>query len=139
MNETIRHSAIVKGVEGQHVRVLIVQSSACSACAARQMCNSAESKVKEVTVLTPDADSYRVGQEVLLEGRVADGRMAAIIAYGLPLLLLLPTLVLSIHLTGSETLGALTSLLAVALYYLCVYLFFRHRLQARFSFRLVPS
>ena len=74
------------------------------------------------------------------EGRLADGRRAAIIAYGLPLLLLLPALFVSTWLSGSETQGALWALLTVVLYYLVVYLFFRRRLQSRFSFRLkVPS
>ena len=100
------------------------------------MCSSAEAKEKVVDVLTPDAARYGVGQEVVLQGQLSDGRMAAIIAYGLPLLLLLPTLFISIYLTGSETQGALWSLLVVALYYLFVYLFLRKRLQQRFSFRI---
>ena len=136
MEQIIKHSAIVKAVEGELVKVSIVQSSACAGCAAKRMCNSAEAREKEVEVTTSDAASYRVGQEVLLEGHLTDGRAAAIIAYGLPLLLLLPTLFISFYLTGSETQGALWSLLIVALYYLFIYLFLRKRLQQRFSFRI---
>ena len=87
-------------------------------------------------VVTPDAAAYRVGQGVTLEGRLADGRTAAIIAYGLPLMLLLPTLFLTTWLTGSETQGALWALLTVAFYYLFVYLFLRRRLRERFRFRI---
>lgn len=135
-NEVIRHDGVVKSVEDECVRVLILQSSACSGCAVKQMCSSAEAKEKEVEVRTADADQYRVGQKVELEGRLSDGRMAAIIAYGLPLVLLLPTLFISVYLSGSETLGALWALLTVAFYYIFVYVFLRKRLQQRFSFKI---
>ncbi len=100
------------------------------------MCSSAEAKEKEVEVRTSDAMKYRVGQKVVLEGRISDGRLAAIIAYVLPLLLMLPVLFLCVHLTGSEAQGALWALLVVALYYLCIYFFFRDSLQGRFSFQI---
>lgn len=136
MIETISHEAVVKAVDNEHVLVTIVQSAACSGCAARKMCNSAEAKEKDVEVSTPEAPLYQVGQKVILEGRLSDGRRAAIIAYGLPLLLLLPVLFIVIRLTGSETTGAIAALLTVALYYIIVYLFFRKKLQHTFSFRI---
>ena len=136
MIETISHEAVVKAVEGEHVRVTIVQTAACAGCAARKMCNSAEAKEKDVDVTTLDAAPYRVGEKVVLEGRLSDGRRAAIIAYGLPLLLMLPVLFVAIRLTGSEVQGALWALLTVALYYLIIFLFFRKRLQQQFSFRI---
>ena len=136
MTETITHEAVVKAVDGEHVRVTIVQSSACSGCAARKMCNSAEAKEKDVEVCTQDAAAYRVGDQVVLEGLLSDGRRAAMIAYGLPLVLLLVALVIAIKLTGSDTQGALWALGTVLLYYLIVFLGFRKRLQQSFSFRI---
>ena len=136
MIQTITHDAVVKAVEGEHVRVTILQTASCAGCAAKKMCNSAETKEKEVDVCTPDAAAYRVGEKVVLEGRLSDGRRAALIAYGAPLVLLLIALVVAIRITGSETQGALWSLGAVVLYYLVIYLFFRQRLQQQFSFRI---
>lgn len=136
MTEIISHEAVVKAVDGEHVRVTIVQSSACSGCAARKMCNSSESKEKDVDVCTPDAAAYRVGETVMLEGRLSDGRRAAMIAYGLPLVLLLVALVIAVKLTGSDTQGALWALGTVLLYYLVVFLGFRKQLQQSFSFRM---
>ncbi len=136
MIQTITHEAVIKSVDSERVCVTILQSSACSGCAAKQLCNSAEAKEKDVEVFTSDAMSYRVGEKVLLEGRLADGRKAALVAYGLPLLLLLPVLFLSVWLTGSEVLGAVWSLTTVVLYYLVIFLFFRKRLQQSFSFRI---
>ena len=135
-NQIINHSGVVQSVEGDRVCVRILQSSACSGCAAKQMCSSAEAKEKMVEVQAVAAAQYRVGQEVVLEGRLSDGRKAAMVAYGLPLLLLLPTLFLSTWLTGSEALGSIWSLLTVGFYYAVIYLFFRKRLQQTFSFRI---
>ena len=134
--ELILHDGVVKLVDGQKVVVTILQTAACSACAAKAMCSSAEAKEKDVDVFTPQASSYQVGQKVVLEGRLTDGRRAAIIAYGLPLLLMLPVLFVAIRLTDSEPLGALCALITVALYYVVIYLFFRKRLQQSFSFRI---
>ena len=136
MEHIIKHNAMVKAIDGQRLIVTIVQSSACAGCAARTMCNSAESKQKDVEVTIPHSETYRVGQEVVLEGRLSDGRYAALIAYGLPLLLLIPVLFVVIQLTGSETQGALWALASVAVYYIVVFLFFRQRLQQRFSFEI---
>ena len=136
MIQTITHDAVVKAVDGERICVTIVQSSACSGCAARQMCNSAEAKEKDVEVFTSEAATYRVGEKVLLEGRLSDGRKAAIIAYGLPLVLLLPVLFIVIALTGSEVQGAMWSLATVVIYYVILTLFFRKRLQQSFSFQI---
>ena len=135
-NAVIRHDGVVKSIEGQHVRVTILQASACGGCAARALCSSAEAKEKEVDVWTTDAAAFSAGQTVVLEGRIADGRRAALVAYGLPLLLLLPTLFFGIRATGSETTGALLALGSVVIYYLCVFIFFRKRLQRQFSFTI---
>lgn len=132
----ITHEGVVKSVENKRVCVTILQSSACAGCAAKVMCASAEAKEKVVDVQTADADAYRVGQKVVLEGCLSDGRRAAIIAYGLPLLFLLPVLFIATRMTGSETLGALCALGTVALYFLVIYLAFRKRLQQSFSFRI---
>ena len=100
------------------------------------MCSSAEAKEKEVDVIANNAPSLAVGQKVVLEGRLSDGRRAAIVAYGLPLLLLLLTLFIGVRATGSDIAGALMALVSVALYYLVIFLFFRKRLQQRFAFTI---
>lgn len=134
--QVIRHDGIVQSVEGERVYVRILQESACGGCAARQMCNSAEAKEKEVVVLS--SAFFVPGQHVVIEGRLSDGRMAAFVAYGLPLLLLLPVLLMGTWLLG-EVVGALCALGVVFLYYLCIYLFFRRSLQSRFEFQLKGS
>jgi len=136
MIQTISHDAVVKAVDSERVCVTILQSSACSGCAAKKMCNSAEAKEKDVDVFTSDASSYRVGEKVVLEGRLSDGRKSSLVAYGLPLFIMLPMLFILMGMTGNETYSALGALSVVALYYLVLFLFFRKKLQQSFSFKI---
>ena len=135
-NEVITHDGVVKSIEDEGVCVTILQSSACAGCAAKTLCSSAEAKEKEVVVRNTAHATLRVGQKVKLEGRLSDGRMAAIIAYGLPLLLMLPVLYAATTISGSETVGALCALLIVAAYYAVIALCFRNRLQTQFAFSI---
>ena len=55
MAQTITHRGTVKSVDGKHISVEIAQASACSACVAKKLCNSSESKDKLVGLHCPVA------------------------------------------------------------------------------------
>lgn len=131
----IIHRGTVESVTGKHINVRIVQTSACSACGARRLCNAAESKEKLVDVVSPDASSYQAGDEVLLTGSTRMGLAAVWWAYILPLLLLLFVLFLSVWVTSSEPAGALLALCVLAVYYVLLY-GNRKRLTNKFSFTI---
>ena len=61
MTDIIKHRGIVENIEGSHVRVRIVQTSACSACSVKGHCNASESKEKLIDVFDMKASSYRIG------------------------------------------------------------------------------
>lgn len=82
MAQIIIHRGTVKSVKGKHICVQITQASACSSCVAKKMCNSSESKEKLVDIVSSEAFSYRVGEEVLLTGSVEMGLTAVFWAYG---------------------------------------------------------
>ena len=81
MRQMIIHRGTVESVNGSHVSVRITQLAACSACAARRLCNSSESKEKKIDVATPDAASFSSGEEVVLAGRLSLGLQAVLWAY----------------------------------------------------------
>lgn len=135
MAQTIDHEGVVQTISDQQVGVLIVQSSACSGCAAKSLCASAESKEKLIEVSTPDAARFSVGEHVRVVGRLSDGLHAAWLAYALPLIILLAVLVAVYVYTQSEWLAALCALASLVPYYL-VLMLVRARLQRRFTFRL---
>ena len=70
MADIIKHRGIVEKIDGSHIVVRIVQTSACSACSAKGLCNASESKEKQIDVYEVNP-SYqpllckKVGQEFL--------------------------------------------------------------------------
>jgi len=132
MDELITHEGIVLSTNGSMAHVEIVQTSACSACKARSMCMSAESRQKEmdVTMLEPMQKGDRV--EVQVRERLA--WRAVLLAYIMPFVVMLAIiLVLDFTTTWSEAVIGTLSLCGIALYYI-VLSAFKHRLQKQFSF-----
>lgn len=137
MEDIIRHTGTVESIEGSHIRVRIVQTSACASCAAHQYCNSSESKEKIVDVTDRQAAATcRVGQQVEVVGSTSMGMKAVFLAFGAPFLVLVAVLYAAIRLTGGdEVVSALASLASLATYYLILYMY-REKLRKKFTFKL---
>ena len=113
--------------------VRIVQTSACSACSAKGLCNASESKEKQIDVYEVNP-SYRIGEEVVLCGSTSMGMRAVLLAFGIPVLLLLAALFITMRVTdGDALLSSIVALLAVIPYYLVIYLM-KDKLNKTFSF-----
>ena len=135
MADIIKHRGIVEKVEGSHVVVRIVQTSACAACSAKGLCNASESKEKQIDVYEVNA-SYRIGEEVVLCGTTSMGMRAVFLAFGIPMLLLLVALFVTMRVTDGDALvSSLIALLAVVPYYLVIY-FMKDKLNKTFSFTI---
>lgn len=135
MADIIKHRGIVEKVEGLHVVVRIVQTSACSACSAKGLCNASESKEKQIDVYEVNA-SYRIGEEVVLCGTTSMGMRAVFLAFGIPMLLLLVALFVTMRVTDGDALvSSLVALFAVVPYYLVIY-FMKDKLNKTFSFTI---
>ena len=135
MADIIKHRGIVEKVEGAHVVVRIVQTSACAACSAKGLCNASESKEKQIDVFEPGA-SYRIGEEVVLCGSTSMGMRAVFLAFGIPMLLLLFALFVTMRVTDGDALvSSLVALLAIVPYYLVIY-FMKDKLNRTFSFTI---
>lgn len=131
--ETIRHEGIIESLGAEGCTVRILQASACSSCSARQLCRSSESKEKLVEV-KGHYPTLHVGDRVTLVGSVRQGLRASVLAYVVPLIIMLVVLFLVTHHYG-EKLGALAALLALALYYGVLFLL-KDKLAGQFSFRI---
>ena len=133
MSEIITHAGVVDSVDGNRVRVRIVQTSACAACKVAGHCNAAESKEKLVDVFTAEASRWQVGDAVTVAASRQMATQALFLAFGLPLLIMLAVLLAVLSLTGREGLAALCGL-GILLPYYAVLWCFRKRLQQRLAF-----
>jgi len=130
---TIRHEGIVESIGTNNCSVRILQASACSSCNARQLCRSSESKEKTV-LIKGNFPTLQVGDSVTLVGTVRQGLHASVLAYVVPLILMLIALFVGTRM-GSDGIGALAALLVLTIYYGVLYLF-RNKLSRHFHFKI---
>ena len=131
--ETIRHEGVVENIGADGLTVRILQASACSSCEARKLCRSSESKEKLVEV-KGHYPTLQVGDSVILCGSVRQGLRASVLAYVVPLVLMLVSLFAGTRLWGEKA-GALVALLTLALYYGVLFLL-KDKLGKHFTFRI---
>lgn len=132
MEELIRHTGVVMSVNGNMAHVAIVQTSACSACKAKSMCMSSESRQKEMDAFM--TEPMVVGDKVEVEVREHLAWRAVLLAYVLPFVVMLVVMVALTCLTlYNEAIVGSVSLASIALYYIVLGAF-KGRLQKQFSF-----
>ena len=136
-NNTIKHLGSVENIQGSHLSVRIVQTSACAACSAKGHCSSADSKDKIIDIIDTAASSYRVGEKVMVIGETSMGMMAVVLAFIIPFVLLIFSLFLFMTLMENELYSALLSLAILIPYYFILWLN-KTRLKQKFSFTIKP-
>jgi sigma-E factor negative regulatory protein RseC len=122
MKSRIEHSGIVESVSDDKVRVRILQASACSACEAKALCHSSDSKEK-IIVCRRNGQDYTAGEQVMVYGSMAMGRNAVILAFVVPLVVIVGWLFCAVgifHINELLAIGIMVILLAV--YYLMLHL-----------------
>ncbi|NMB05712.1 MAG: SoxR reducing system RseC family protein [Bacteroidales bacterium] len=131
----ITHKGIIEKINGKKITVRILQQSACSSCHAKGACTSADSKEKFVDI-ADHSGQFTLHEQVIIEAKESIGYKAVFWAFMLPLLILIAMLVLTTNIWHfSETEAALSSLLALAPYYLLLYLM-RNYMAHTFQFSI---
>lgn len=119
----VRHRGTVTAIGDGTVTVEIASRSMCASCHARGACTVLDMKSKNLDIETPDAPSYKVGEEVVVWIKTGSGLNAVLLSYVIPLIILL-VLLLYLHSAGlNELLSAAFSVGGMAVYYLILYLF----------------
>ena len=136
-NNTIKHLGIVENIQGSHLSVRIVQTSACAACSAKGHCSSADSKDKIIDIIDTAASSYQGGEKVMVVGETSMGMMAVVLAFIIPFVLLIFSLFLFMALMENELYSALLSL-AILIPYNFILWLNKTRLKQKFSFTIKP-
>ena len=135
MSYIIKHRGRVESVDGSHIIVRIIQTSACSGCSIKSHCNASESKEKLIDVYEANA-SYQIGEEVVLCGTTSMGMQAVLLAFGVPLIILVLALGLTMYMTDDDALiSSLVGLLSIVPYYLVLH-FYKDKLKKTFSFTI---
>lgn len=137
MTNIIEHRGTVENINGSHIQVRIVQTSACSTCSIKGHCNASESKEKLIDVYDQNATDFHIGQNVMVMGTTSMGMQAVILAFGVPFIVLFITLYITMQITDNELVSALVGLSSLIPYYIILYIN-KGRLRKKFSFDIKP-
>lgn len=130
--ETVSHEGIVTQINENDIQVKIIQESACASCHAKSACTVVDQAEKYLTVPRPAGREIHLFQKVNVVMKVGQGNTAAVLAYLIPIVVLLAVLFICLGLGLSEGLSALLGIAALIPYYSILYLR-RDKLKKRFD------
>ncbi len=130
----IEHSATILKIDNEHITVGIMNVSACAGCHAKGACSMADMKEKTVDVIDY-SNQYTVGEKVNLKYQESLGWFALTIAYIIPFIIVVITLILALEISKNELISGLISL-AILIPYYVVLSFYKKRLKKTFSFSI---
>ena len=138
MNETIEHMGNVVRTENEKVIVSIYSKSVCSKCDVRGSCNSlsgTSEKIFEINV--KKNHNFILGQKVRLSISTRTGNKGVLIAYIMPLILLISGMIVSDSLFHKDGITAITAIIILFLYFGILSLF-KNKLHKTFEINVEP-
>ena len=132
-SNTISHEGVVTKITDDELEIKILAQSACAACHAKSACGMGEQAEKILTVPRPKGKDFSINQKVTVKMAIGQGNKAAVLAYLIPIILLLVVLFLCLGLDLSEGLSAIISIVALIPYYIVLYLR-RDKLKQKFEY-----
>ena len=131
--ETISHEGVVTKITDDELEIKILAQSACAACHAKSACGMGEQAEKILTVPRPKGKEFALNQKVNVKMAIGQGNKAAVLAYLIPIVLLLAVLFVCLGLGINDGLAALISIVALVPYYIILYLK-RNKLKNQFLY-----
>ena len=131
--ETISHEGIVTKITDDELEIKILAQSACAACHAKSACGMGEQAEKILTVPRPKDQDFALNQKVNVKMAIGQGNKAAVVAYLIPIILLLAVLFVCLGIGLGEGLAALISIVALIPYYIVLYMK-RNKLKRQFDY-----
>ena len=134
-SNTISHEGVVTKITDDILEIKILAQSACAACHAKSACGMGEQAEKILTVPRPKGQEFQLMQKVNVTMAIGQGNKAAVLAYLIPIILLLAVLFVCLGLGLNEGLAALISIVAPIPYYIVLYLK-RDKLRKQFEYTI---
>jgi len=132
MSQKIEHTGIITHIDGTKIQVKIVQLSACSSCHAKGACSASDMDEKLIDVESNDF-TLKIGEQVQLLGESAMGLFAVLLAFVIPFLLILLSLLILRTYTSNEALSG-TIALGVLVPYFMILSLFNKKLKNKLKF-----
>jgi sigma-E factor negative regulatory protein RseC len=134
MKNSVNYCGVIERVEGDRICVKITQQSACAGCHAKSACMAANGK-EHIIEVTDYTGTFHTNEAVTLEGKDYMELKAILLAFVIPLVLVVAFIVIGTSIQWNESVSALAGLSLVLPYYIILY-FFRNALKQRFVFTI---
>lgn len=130
----IEQKGVIEAISDGMVKVNITSFSACANCHAKKACNFIDSQTKFIDV--PSGNSqYSIGDTVRVFMKRSLGLRATLIAYIIPLIIIISSLFVLTAFELNELFVGLFTLLVLVPYFFLVY-HYRESLKNTFTFRI---
>ena len=129
------HFAEIISISPNTLTVKISRTEACSNCAIKSACQLKADSQQIITIPTNSADKFHIGQIINLEISTQNGFSAVFYAYTIPLIIMLSTLLITLHQTNNELTSGIFSIFSIIPYYITLF-FCQKRLNKKFSFKI---
>ena len=116
---TIRQSATVMLVTPSEIEVEVCRPEACAACKAKSVCSEGGGEGKRMTLIN-DGQGYAVGEQITLVMRRSSGLKAVLIAYLVPVFLIVAALLIFQAMQVKDIIAAVATLSILGLYFLVI-------------------
>ncbi len=128
-------SGRITAINNASLLVAFEAQSACGGCSARSKCGMSESSKREIELPIPEGETFEVGERVQIAISSQMGTISVVVAYLLPLIILILLLASLLGLGLEEWLAALFSIGGVAIYFIGIYLN-RDKLENKIKFTI---
>ena len=129
----IYHEGIVESSQNGCVKVLITQTAACASCKIAKHCNVSDAKEKIIDVFVKNTADYAPGEKVTVSLSAGNAYHAVLLAFGVPLIVMVTVILLIYLWTKDEGLAAIIGVASLFPYYLVLYLM-RDKLSKKYAF-----
>ena len=134
MTQIIEHTGTIDKIENNLIQVLIIQETACSECHANGICTSIDKDKKMIEVECSDP-IFKVGESVILFGQQSIGLQAVLLAFVLPFIVILITLIILNSIGANELISGAISIALLIPYYIILSLF-NNKLKSKLKFNI---
>ena len=121
-NNKVRHSGVIRSIEGARAKVEVSRTSACGTCDMSQNCHKGGGDKMLVEVSDSGLVGKRPGDEVVVEMSSDMGHKAVAIGFVLPLAVFVGIILLLHYIGWSDVEAALASVASLAVYYTILYM-----------------
>jgi sigma-E factor negative regulatory protein RseC len=135
MKEEITHEGVITKIDKNNIEVTVNAKGACGSCSMKNTCISTENTDKIIIIPRDGYENYNSGDHVIISSTTNQGYWAVILAYVLPIILIVALYFISFSYLNNELISAAISIGALAIYYIIIY-FLNPLLKNKISFKI---